>query len=196
MFTQKSHYSATTDVASDVNVLLRGCSSGRQSTQGSLSISGWPAAPGARILGPAAFVLSSLSSFTGNKSWYSRRKDLVWELQCRVNLPFPLAKHCILSSEKRCTSVSCSREAGWQDARYRNKLTQSLHLAAILIFSQAVLTMYVCLFGVFKVTLNYLQGKSLPKSIADREEGCSDRSWQQQDGLTACSPPAMRAALS
>lgn len=61
--------------------------------------------------------------------------------------PFSLSKalHTV-SSEKKYTSLSDSQEAVWQDAEYRNKLTLSLHLAAILILSQAALTMYICLF--------------------------------------------------
>lgn len=126
--------------------LLRACSSGRQSSQGSRAA--WQLL--VQDFGTAAFVLSSLSSFSRNESQFSSRKDLVWELQCRVNLPFSLVKQCILCSEKRYTSVGRTQEAGWQDAGYRNKLTQSLHLAAVLISSQAALTTYECCLGFLK----------------------------------------------
>lgn len=61
--------------------------------------------------------------------------------------PFSLSKalHTVCS-EKKYTSLSDSQEAVWQDAEHGNKLTLSLRLAAILILSQAALTMYICLF--------------------------------------------------
>lgn len=46
------------------------------------------------------------------------------------------------------------------------------------------------------MTLNYLQGRSLPKSIPDREEGSSERSRRQQDELNARSLRTMSAAPS
>lgn len=65
LLTKQSHYSLTGEVADDVNPSAQGCSSGRACR--ALVSSAWSAASHARISGPDAFVLRSLSSVTGNE---------------------------------------------------------------------------------------------------------------------------------
>lgn len=173
MFAQKSHYSPRTDVASDVNVPAQGLFLREAELTG---LSCCLAAPGAGFWDSCLRVeLSELLQQKRELVLKQKGPCLRAAVQGKSPFFFSKAVHT-LCSEKRYTSVGRTQEAGWQDAGYRNKLTQSLHLAAVLISSQAALTTYECLFGVFKVILNYLQGMSLPKSTADREKGWSYRS--------------------
>lgn len=131
--------------------LLRACSSERQSTQGSPIASAWSAAAlDARILGLAAFVSSSLSLCHRKRDLVLKEKGPHLRTAVQGKSPFSLRKAFdTASSEKKSTSLSDSPEAVWQDAEYRNKLTLSVHLEAVLMLSQGVLTMSVCLFVYF-----------------------------------------------
>lgn len=176
--------------------LLRTCSSGRPGTQGSWSTSCCSAAPGAGFWDSCLCV--ELSEFLQQKrELVLKQKGPCLRAAVQGKSPFSFSKALYtLCSEKRYTSVGRTQEAGWQDAGYRNGLTLSLHLAATLISSQAALTTYECLFGVFKVILNYLQGMSLPlfqnPLQTERRDGltgacCSREGWlrapHQQWGL-------------
>lgn len=133
--------------------LLRACSSGRQSTQSSehLVLLG---SSSCRDFGTSCLHVELSEPLHGKPELVLKEKGPCLRAAVQGQSPFSFSKAShTLCSGKRYTPVSRSQEAGWQDVGYRNKLTQHLHLVAILIFSQAALKTYVCLFGGFRVTL-------------------------------------------
>lgn len=150
VYTKKSHYSLTTDVAGDVKAPGQGLFLREAEHTGLLEHLVLVGSSRCQHFGTSCLRVELPELLHGKWDLVLKEKGPCLRAAVQGKSPFSFSKALhSLSSEKRCTSVSRSQEAGWQDAGYGNKLTQSLHLAALLIFSQAALTTCVCLFGVF-----------------------------------------------